>query len=149
MQTREKALAVTAEVGKAVLGKPEAILKIMMAMLARGHVLVEDTPSGTNSTDGSVVNAVKADYTIAISTLKFAHVLPASNSYCGKIYTVNIGIDESHYKNNYARTITKKDIKKNFNKRDFNSNKGSFGKKLNCRAEPLQCKSKNYSAAGH
>lgn len=44
MQTREKALAVTAEVGKAVLGKPEAILKIMMAMLARGHVLVEDIP---------------------------------------------------------------------------------------------------------
>ena len=28
-----------------------------------------DTPSGTNSTDGSVINAVKADYTIAISTL--------------------------------------------------------------------------------
>ena len=68
---------------------------------------------------------------IAISTLKFAHVLPASNSYCGKIYTVNIGIDESHYKNNYAQTITKKDIKKNFNKRDFNSNKGSFGHQLN------------------
>ena len=44
MQTREKALAVTAEVGKAVLGKPEAILKIMMAMLARGHVLIEDIP---------------------------------------------------------------------------------------------------------
>lgn len=44
MQTREKALAVTAEVGKAVLGKPEAILKTMMAMLARGHVLVEDIP---------------------------------------------------------------------------------------------------------
>ena len=44
MQNREKALAVTAEVGKAVLGKPEAILKIMMAMLARGHVLIEDIP---------------------------------------------------------------------------------------------------------
>ena len=44
MQYREKALAVTAEVGKAVLGKPEAILKITMAMLARGHVLIEDIP---------------------------------------------------------------------------------------------------------
>ena len=40
----EKALAVTAEVSKAVLGKPEAVLKIMMAMLARGHVLIEDIP---------------------------------------------------------------------------------------------------------
>ena len=40
----EKALAVTAEVSKAVLGKPEVVLKIMMAMLARGHVLIEDIP---------------------------------------------------------------------------------------------------------
>ena len=38
----EKALAVTAEVSKAVLGKPEVVLKIMMAILARGHVLIED-----------------------------------------------------------------------------------------------------------
>ena len=44
MQYREKALAVTAEVGKAVLGKPEAVVKIMLAMLARGHVLIEDIP---------------------------------------------------------------------------------------------------------
>ena len=40
----EKALAVTAEVSKAVLGKPEVVLKIMMAILARGHVLIEDIP---------------------------------------------------------------------------------------------------------
>ena len=45
----EKALAVTAEVSKAVLGKPEVVLKIMMAMLARGHVLIEDVP-GTGKT---------------------------------------------------------------------------------------------------
>ena len=42
--TNEKALAVTAEVSKAVLGKPEVVLKIMMAILARGHVLIEDIP---------------------------------------------------------------------------------------------------------
>lgn len=98
---------------------------------SNAEVVSIDTPSGTNSTDGSVVNAVKADYTIAISTLKFAHVLPPSNAYCGKIYTVNIGIDECHYKQNYAQTITKKDVQKNFCKRDFNSNKGSFGHQLN------------------
>ena len=40
----EKALAVTAEVSKAVLGKPEVVLKIMMAILAGGHVLMEDVP---------------------------------------------------------------------------------------------------------
>lgn len=90
-----------------------------------------DTPSGTDSTDGSVANAVKADYTIAISTLKYAHILPPSNSYCGKIYTVNIGISEEHYKEKYANTITKADVKKAFSPRDFNSNKGSFGHELN------------------
>lgn len=98
---------------------------------SNAKVVSIDTPSGTNSTDGSVINAVKADYTIAISTLKFAHVLPPSNAYCGKIYTVNIGIDEKHYESGYPQTITKKDIKKNFTKRDFNSNKGSFGHQLN------------------
>ena len=46
----EKALAVTAEVSKAVLGKPEAVLKIMMAMLARGHVLIEDIPGEGKTT---------------------------------------------------------------------------------------------------
>lgn len=41
----EKALAVTAEVSKAVLGKPEVVLKIMMAILARGHVLLRISPA--------------------------------------------------------------------------------------------------------
>ena len=41
----EKALAVTAEVSKAVLGKPEVVLKIMMAILARGHVLIRTSPA--------------------------------------------------------------------------------------------------------
>lgn len=79
---------------------------------SNAKVVSIDTPSGTNSTDGSVINAVKADYTIAISTLEFAHVLPPSNAYCGKIYTVNIGIDEKHYESGYPQTITKKDIKR-------------------------------------
>ena len=98
---------------------------------SNAKVVSIDTPSGTDSTDGSVDKAVKADYTIAISTLKYAHILPPANGYCGKIYTVNIGIKEEHYKENYASTITKADLKKNFPKRDFNSNKGTFGHQLN------------------
>lgn len=90
-----------------------------------------DTPSGTNATDGSVIAAVKADYTIAISTLKYAHVLPPSNAYCGKIYTVNIGIPESCYEIGYAETIAKSDVKKLFIPRNKNSNKGSYGHQLN------------------
>lgn len=106
--------------------------KVFNAVNNSSAVVVSiDTPSGTNSTDGGVVNAVKADYTIAISTLKFAHVLPPSNAYCGKIYTVNIGIGEDCYEDDYAQTITKADVKNLFVKRDKNSNKGSFGHQLN------------------
>ncbi|MGN1420132.1 MAG: NAD(P)H-hydrate dehydratase [Eubacterium sp.] len=98
---------------------------------SNAKVVSIDTPSGTNATDGSVVNAVRADYTIAISTLKFAHVLPPANAYCGKVYTVNIGIPENCYESGYAQTITKADVKKLFLSRDKNSNKGSFGHQLN------------------
>lgn len=94
-------------------------------------VISIDTPSGTNATDGSVVNAVKADYTIAVSTLKYAHVLPPANAYCGKTYTVNIGIPENCYEDGYAQTITKADVKRLFEIREKNSNKGTFGHQLN------------------
>ncbi len=40
----EKALAVIEEVKKAVKGKNEIIRKVMMVILARGHVLMEDIP---------------------------------------------------------------------------------------------------------
>ena len=40
----EKALAVTAEVSKAVLGKPEVVLENHDGDTGRGHVLIEDIP---------------------------------------------------------------------------------------------------------
>lgn len=97
-----------------------------------GKIVVSvDTPSGTDASTGQVVSAVKADYTIAISTLKFAHILPPSNGYCGKTYTVNIGIPEECYERDYVNTITKKQVKEFFPKRDTNAHKGSFGHQLN------------------
>lgn len=47
-------------------------------------VVAIDTPSGTDASCGTVYKAVKADYTVAISTLKYCHVLPPANDYCGK-----------------------------------------------------------------
>lgn len=94
-------------------------------------VISIDTPSGTDASTGAVVNAVRADLTIAVSTLKFAHVLPPANSYCGKVVTVNIGIPESCYDTDYVQTITKSDVKKNFPKLDKNSHKGCRGHQLN------------------
>lgn len=94
-------------------------------------VISVDTPSGTDATTGQVVSAVKADYTIAISTLKFSHVLPPSNEYCGKTCVVNIGIPEICYEDSYVNTITKKQVKSFFVKRKINAHKGSCGHQLN------------------
>lgn len=94
-------------------------------------VVSVDTPSGTDASNGSAVNAVKADLTIAISTLKYCHILPPSNEYCGKIVTVDIGIPDDCYTEKYAETITKKAVKSCFVKRSVNSHKGDFGHQLN------------------
>lgn len=90
-----------------------------------------DTPSGTNAEDGSAEFAVHADLTIAISTLKYCHVLPPSNEYCGKTVTVDIGIPADCYTEKYAYTITKKDVKTCFVKRSINAHKGNSGHQLN------------------
>lgn len=106
--------------------------KVFDAVNASGAKVVSiDTPSGTNATDGSVSSAVKADYTIAVSTLKYAHVLPPSNSYSKKLYTVNIGIPESCYEDGYAHTITKSHVRSLFTVPDKNDNKGTYGHQLN------------------
>ena len=90
-----------------------------------------DTPSGTDATYGTAVCAVKADITIAISTLKFCHVTPPANDFCGKTYVVNIGIPEDCYRDSYAETISKVAVKACFTKRNVNSNKGQNGHQLN------------------
>lgn len=97
------------------------------------YVVSVDTPSGTDATTGEAVLAVKADFTIAVSTLKYAHILPPANEYCGDITTVKIGIPEEFYENDlsYSHTITKSAVKKMFPKRKKNSHKGTFGHQLN------------------
>lgn len=91
-------------------------------------VISIDTPSGTNATTGEMCkNAIKADYTIAISTLKYCHILPPANENCGKTDVVDIGIPKDCYNNNYAKTIEFDDIKDNFVPVPLNANKGTNG----------------------
>lgn len=42
--THQKALSIIKEIEKAVIGKEEIIGKVLMAILAQGHILLEDTP---------------------------------------------------------------------------------------------------------
>lgn len=44
MENYEKALKVIDEVEKVILGKDECVEKVMAAILARGHILIEDIP---------------------------------------------------------------------------------------------------------
>lgn len=97
-------------------------------------VIAVDTPSGTDATTGAVCeHAVRAALTIAISTLKYCHVLPPANDYCGKTVTVNIGITEDCYtdEEHYAHTIEAAAVRACFTRRNTNANKGSNGHQLN------------------
>lgn len=116
-------------------GEPRAPFDQAIEIInASGAFVVSiDTPSGTDATTGEAKLAVRADFTVAISTLKFAHVLPPANEYCGDIVTVKIGIPEKFYDSDlsYAHTITKSAVKRMFTARGKNSHKGSFGHQLN------------------
>lgn len=116
-------------------GEPRAPFDKVFAAVqnSRATVIAVDTPSGTDATTGKVCqNCVKADLTIAISTLKYAHILPPANDFCGKTKAVSIGIPEVCYAGiNAAETIELEDIRSLFVKRDKNANKGNCGHQLN------------------
>ncbi len=98
----------------------------------QAKIIAIDTPSGTDATTGETCdNAVCADFTVAISTLKFAHVLPPANAHCSETVVVDIGIPQDCYCGDYAKTIEFNDVKSSFAPMDKNSNKGTFGKQLN------------------
>lgn len=62
MSSAEKAKRVTDEVSRVIIGKKECIEKIMMAILAQGHVLIEDIP-GVGKTTLALAFAKAMDLT--------------------------------------------------------------------------------------
>lgn len=63
-----------------------------------GMTVAVDVPSGVVTDTGEVLGAaVKADLTIAISTLKPLHALFPAREYCGEIVILDIGITEEAY----------------------------------------------------
>lgn len=110
---------------------------------SRGKVVAVDIPSGVNANDGSVGSiCVQADFTIAISTLKYGHILPPGNDFCGDVRVVDIGIPQDCYTDEYAFSSTSRDIRRLFRPRPKNSNKGTFGHQLNI------CSCYNMTGAG-
>lgn len=92
-----------------------------------------DVPSGVYCDSGlRVEHAIKADYTIAISALKPAHVMYPAAENCGSIIVVNIGIPDDSFAlvDNKLYTYTPKEVKHLLPERNILGNKGTFGKVL-------------------
>ncbi len=125
-------------------GEPDGITAELFKSVnaSKAKKVAIDLPSGAECDTGKVNGeCIRVDLTLAISCLKPAHVLKPSASCCGKIKTVNIGIDTSVVQEEFF-TLTPKH-KPVLSTRDPLSNKGDYGKLLNI------CGSKKYPGAAY
>ncbi len=107
-------------------------LKVLLDEMsnAKGLKFAVDVPSGVYCDSGyNDPNCFKADYTIAISALKPAHITHPAADCCGDIIIANIGIPEDSY--NLVRdslyTYNKTEVSNLFPVRKPTAHKGSFG----------------------
>lgn len=116
-------------------GKPEEKLSRVFEMInvSKARVYSVDVPSGVNTDTGEICSVcIRADFTVAISTLKPAHVLSPAKEICGEIHTANIGINDDCFEY-VSPSLYTYDITNNcliLPERPSNSNKGSFGRVL-------------------
>lgn len=89
-----------------------------------------DIPSGLEGNSPKVSeNAINADMTIAVLTLKPVHVFKPSMEQCGKVVLAPISIPDKCYDKVSATlfTVNTDEVKLFFNKRDAVSHKGTYG----------------------
>lgn len=97
---------------------------------ARGLKFAVDVPSGVYCDSGyNDPGCFRADFTIAISSLKPAHIMHPASECCGDIIIANIGIPEDSYKlvqdSLYTHNIV--EVRNLFKARSSISHKGTFG----------------------
>lgn len=95
-----------------------------------GKIVAVDVPSGVDSDTGAVCRyAICADETLAITTLKPAHVLLPSREYCGEVKVLEIGISKEALESVCPRleTLVKEEVKNLLPIRKMNSHKNDFG----------------------
>jgi len=98
--------------------------------MAKGIKFAVDVPSGVYCDNGGCdEGCFRADFTIAISSLKPAHIIEPAATCCGDIIIANIGIPEASYKvtENSLFTYNKNEVRLIFPERKPDSHKGSFG----------------------
>jgi hydroxyethylthiazole kinase-like uncharacterized protein yjeF len=95
--------------------------------------LAVDLPTGLDATTGAVLcQCVKADLTVTFCREKYAHRLPASLEYCGKVELCDIGIPQEAVDSVHpnAHLITKQTLNQLLPPRKANAHKGMFGRIL-------------------
>ncbi len=101
-----------------------------MNLLAPRIVSV-DIPSGVSSEDGSVMGvAVEADLTVTFEALKFGHIFPPGEGFCGDIEVVKIGIPLDAYEGQelpYRLTYPEGLFPAKLLRREPNTHKGDYG----------------------
>ena len=109
-------------------GSLSLLIKEMSA--AKGMKFAIDVPSGVHCDSGFCdKNCFHADYTIAISALKPAHIIHPAADCCGDIIVANIGIPEESFSvvGSSMFTYNSDDVASIFPRRSSVSNKGDFG----------------------
>lgn len=125
-------------------GEPDSITAELFSAVnaSKAKKVAIDLPSGVECDTGKVNGeCIKADLTLAISCRKPAHVLKPAVSYCGKVKTVDIGLDPNAVKEEFF--VLSKKNKPVLASRDPLSHKGDFGKLLSI------CGSKKYPGAAY
>lgn len=133
MQTVKNAdIVIDAIFGFSFYGNISEDLKLLIAEMSnsKGIKFAIDVPSGVYCDSGyNDPGCFKADYTIAISALKPAHIIHPSTDCCGDIIIANIGIPEDSYNlvKDSLYTYNKTEVRHLFPERKSDAHKGSFG----------------------
>ncbi len=93
-----------------------------------------DMPSGVSSDSGEAdPHAIHADVTVAFAALKTAHILPSTQSYCGRVVAVNIGIEDACFEGMGFRLapLSLAAVQEILPIRREESHKGDYGRLLN------------------
>lgn len=125
-------VVVDAVFGFSFYGKLDNELKELLneMSMSRAVKFAVDVPSGVYCDSGCCdENCFKADFTVAISALKPAHIIEPASSCCGDIIIANIGIPEEsyHVAENGFYTYNKREVRLLFPERKTDSHKGTFG----------------------
>ena len=125
-------VVVDAIFGFSFYGNISEDLKLLIAEMSNsnGIKFAIDVPSGVYCDSGyNDPGCFKADYTIAISALKPAHIIHPATDCCGDIIIANIGIPEESYNlvKDSLYTYNKTEVAHLFPERKTDAHKGSFG----------------------